>query len=276
MTEASLKAHFPGRTRWSGHATCSLEVSVNNERQKGPYLAAQVALINQTFQHCLIRMGDTLFRHNLFDTQPPEEAWENSKKMGDAWIEDNRKLLDALTVPLTIIRWDESLSQPGFPTIHAGLRDLYNKAASFRQAVNQDVAAFTRRNPDANPERCTDYLLEEAAADIAFCRLTRVSRIYPGKELNTYAYLSRPNIPEELKGLETSPHIHVSFHRKKQSLQPARERRGETQRTTSDRLVLTGFNQKPSGIPVAQIPPENPDIYVFDNSIRIPGHQPPF
>lgn len=219
MTESSLKARLWSRETWRSRATCSLEISMDNKRQEGSYLASQITWINRHFKRCVIHMGDTLHRHNLMDRMSPEEAHAASYVMGSAWLARNAEIIESLEIPCEIIRWDQWLTHPDFPDLHAAMRAYHESNAFFRGIVARDAAGFIARNPSANPVRCVDYLLEEAAADTLFCRERPVARLYPASELATYAHLSRTEIPDHLKGLDRGVHVRVSFHRRKGSAQ---------------------------------------------------------
>ncbi|HRC27107.1 MAG TPA: hypothetical protein PKX87_06725, partial [Alphaproteobacteria bacterium] len=187
---------------------------MGNKWQDGRYLESQIRLVNQRFKKCFVHMGDTLQRHNLTDRLGSEDAHQAARIMGSAWLARNADALDQLEIPYEIIRWDHWLTHPEFPALHAAMREYYDSNIFFRKIVGRDVALFTARNPEANPSRCVDYLLEEAAADTLFCRQNPVARLYPASELATYGYLSRTKIPQHLNGLERGTHVRVSFHRR--------------------------------------------------------------
>lgn len=215
QSKPAMKARIPGPAFWGHRSACSLEISMNNPRQDGRYLASQIDLVNRRFKRCFIHMGDTLQRHNLLGRLSPDDARLASYIMGSAWLARNADILEKLEIPYDIIRWDHWLEHPDFPELHAALRAYYDSNVFFRKIVGRDVALFLERNPQADPARCVDYLLEEAAADTLFARQTPTVRLYPASELATYAHLSKTDIPSPLKGLNRGVHVRISFHRRK-------------------------------------------------------------
>lgn len=223
----NLPAHDPyprarvwNRNLWSSYTVCSFEISMGNQWQEGSYLASQIEWANQHFKRCFIHVGDTLHRHNLLDRMSPEKARATGYVMGSAWLARNTGIIDSLEIPYEIVRWDRWLSHPDFPGLRAAIQDHYESNAFFRKAVAQDVERFIKRNSTVNPIRCVDYLLEEAAGDTLFCRQNPMTRIYPASELATYAYLSRTQVPDHLKGLDRSVRVRISFHRRKGQASP--------------------------------------------------------
>ncbi len=214
LTAPAIRAKIKNRQEWQHLDSCSLDISMGNKWQDGPYLSSQIRLVNQRFKSCFLHIGDTLQRHNLMDRMSLEDAHTASYIMGSAWLARNAEIIEGLQIPYKIIRWDHWLSQPEFPALHAAMREYYDSNVFFRKIVGRDVALFTTRNPEANPARCVDYLLEEAAADTLFCRQNPVARLYPASELSTYTHLSKTEIPLPIKGLDRGTHLRVSFHRR--------------------------------------------------------------
>lgn len=188
---------------------------MNNRWQEGAYLESQITWANQNFTKCFLHIGDTLQRYNFLDRLSAEDAHRASYIMGSAWLARNEPIVEKLTIPFQIIRWDRWRHHPSFPSLRSAIQDYYDTNRFFRGIVARDVERFTTRNPSTNPSRCVDYLLEEAAGDTLFCRENSVVRVYPASELATYSHLSKTQVPEYLKGLNLSTRVRVSFHRRK-------------------------------------------------------------
>ena len=55
----------------------------------------------------------------------------------------------------------------------------------------------------------------EAAVFILVARTYEANRVYPAEDLSILKYLSNPDVSVELQGLDKTRHIHIMFHRKK-------------------------------------------------------------
>lgn len=201
---------------------CSIEVSIGNPYLDGDYLFAIVEWVNRTFQECVVNLGDTLYRHNLIETLGEEEAHRAARSLGNAWIARNAAALDSLRIPRRIIRWDHWLSHPEFPALHQKIRAYYRSNDFFRAIVGRDVAKFLERqshlqNGGSIKESCVNYILEELAADSLFARERKVVFLYSSDALSAYTYLSRTDVPPDLRGLDNSVHVRLSFCKRRRN-----------------------------------------------------------
>lgn len=195
---------------------CSIEASIGNRYLDGDYLGAIVEWVNRTFRECVINLGDTLYRHNLIETLGEAAAHDAARSLGDAWLARNAGAIDALRIPCRIVRWDHWLTHPEFPALHRKMRAYYRDNYFFRGIVARDVNRFLERkggSADSEKDRgCSiDYILEELAADTLLSRQYRLARLYPAEPLATYVYVSRTDIPADLRGLDNALYVRLSF-----------------------------------------------------------------
>lgn len=146
-----------------------LLVSVGQRYHEGDKLAATVELINASqFKFCTIAVADTLQRHNDLMTTP-QLARTTAYTAGSDWLKRNADILNGLTVPFTVYRWDEALSDPLTTELHNIVSDAYGTNATYRDAVNATINTFVeriiKRDRQADSalafKRCLNYLLEE-------------------------------------------------------------------------------------------------------------------
>lgn len=175
----------------------------------GHYLVGILSWVNKRFKNCIVNLGDTLHRHNLRYSSPSEEhAYMTAHEMGEKWISENKKSLDILNIPYTLIRSHDWISSPSFLPIHEELWSFYYKDIYFRNSVQEDIEGFIARKSDlpssAVQSMSLSYLIEEAAADILLGQQQGATHLYPGKWHNCYFHLmQRTNeLPLILRGLE--------------------------------------------------------------------------
>ncbi|MEX2939924.1 hypothetical protein [Serratia fonticola] len=146
-----------------------LLVSVGQKYHEGDKLAATVELINASqFKFCTIAVADTLQRHNDLMTTP-ERARTATYTAGSDWLKRNAEILNGLTVPFTVYRWDEALSDPLTAGLHDVISDAYGTNPTYRDAINATISTFVeriiKRDRQADTalafKSCLNYLLEE-------------------------------------------------------------------------------------------------------------------
>ncbi|MFJ2738339.1 tRNA-dependent cyclodipeptide synthase [Streptomyces sp. NPDC087440] len=148
---------------------CVLLVSVGQRYHEGDKLRATVELLNRSrFREVTVAVADTLQRSNRHHL-PPEQAYADSLREGDDWLERNAKTLGGLTVPHQILRWDAALHDPQYTQFRQLVEEAYENNPDYRRAVDSTIGKFidrmTARDPGTDVESafrgCREYLIEE-------------------------------------------------------------------------------------------------------------------
>ncbi len=172
-----------------------LPISVNQPYHENDKFNATIAMVNKRFGYCDIVVADTLQRYNFFygKEYSIEELYKISKNEGDNWLKRNSRYLNLLSVPHSIIRWDDCIQLPTFPLFLNKIKDRYLHDPAYRDAFKQDIDVFltrylqhnTRDNHDVvkNIEAsCLAYLFEENAVVLScFVENTYHFILYPSK-----------------------------------------------------------------------------------------------
>jgi len=153
-----------------------LAISVGEPAHEGADLAAAVEMIENTGKPCVIRLSDTLQRHNYMAAGAGvREAWDMSRKAGDEWLARNIAVLNRLSHKPEIVRWDSVLKHPDFDGVHYSFIRLSETNAIVAEALARDVETFlAKRQFGSNEERaiyekCSRaFLLEETAGPTIF------------------------------------------------------------------------------------------------------------
>lgn len=208
---------------WKSAEKGLISISQGQECHEGDKLDALLAWGIAEHAHCILNISDTLHRHNLIrQGAAPKEALRESQRLGDEWMLRNGETLQKYNSGFyRIHRWNDWLYHGDFSNLNHRVRDFYEYNDAFRAAAQADVNDFIGRKepedgvgPDRAFESSLDYLLEETAAYIIMSRMYRANRIYPGKPLRTFEHLRiTPDIPLQLRGMEMSLCVHVTFKR---------------------------------------------------------------
>ncbi len=198
-------------------------ISLHSRNHQGEGLDSMVDWANQQgFKRFRIGLSDTLNRFNYAQEHnvPLQEAFAMVALTGDKWLEQNRPILDNLTMPYDVVRWSHWLTNHA-PEVEEN-RQIFNCAletdSEFLQSVMADVHAFSLRK-NGHPETDTakinisiKYLIEELAVYSVILRELPATTIYPGKQLNCFAYL-RDNQPEHLPlAISKTGFIRLAIH----------------------------------------------------------------
>jgi tRNA-dependent cyclodipeptide synthase len=198
--------------RWRQFDRCSLTVSMESAAHEGEKLLAAVEFVNARrlrFSACHVFVCDALHRHNLLGPEGAagvEEAHARARRLGDEWLRRNRQVLDRLSIPLSVSRWDQYLTHPEHSDRRSAVGRLNDTSAAFATAVASDVTRYARRHSTPTDRHFREaqgvaYVLEEIAVLSLKCREVTAAEIYPGRELDSLRYLREHapgGIPTEL------------------------------------------------------------------------------
>lgn len=133
-----------------------------------------------------------------------EEATIRARLEGDRWIVRNSELLQSLTIPWTMSRWDDWRFDPRYVPSRERIQFLYDNHEELRQAVALDADRFLRSylrrgNTLADPafaeRKCIDFLLEENAVLPLLNEDHGGVDLGLGDELNSTTSISTHKIP---------------------------------------------------------------------------------
>jgi len=160
-------------------ATCILGVSVGGQAHAGEKLKATIKLINEKFSggKCIIAVCDTLQRHNWLSSSNIREdkALELAEQEGTQWITKNKPIIETLTVPYEIHRWEEWRCTEIFLQYIKEVTDHYQENHQFHEAIEKSIELYISRFKsraealrlyvieDKLHDACRAYLLEECA-----------------------------------------------------------------------------------------------------------------
>jgi hypothetical protein len=194
---------------WQDYPLACLAISVGKSVHEGEDLKAAVAMLEATRKPCIVRVSDTLQRHNLMSSgMDVEEAWTVSRKSGTEWLERNARILAQFSVAPVIIRWDQVLRSSLFDEVYAAFVRLAQESLVFRSALQRDVDRFMARRSFASREEAAivsacsrSFLLEEIAGQTILGRQYAYARFYPGKPAEALELVRDGRIPGVPDGL---------------------------------------------------------------------------
>lgn len=208
-------------------STCTLTISVGQPSHEGDRLLATILKINETFQQCNIMVCDTLQRFNSWQFLSPsaskKDMYDYSKSEGDKWLIRNRKILNQLTIPVKITRWDYWLNHPLFPQINQKMRDTLLQDNDYLAVLNYTVNEYKERllnrntieNSNINSVERTilgskAYLIEESVIMLLMNKITNYKyELYPGKRNNVLAYIHEHYIKKQTQ--QNLNHVSIKF-----------------------------------------------------------------
>lgn len=165
---------IPEGTNFSGKIA-TLPISVGQEYHEGEKFRSVVQLVQRReFAQCIVIVCDLVQRHNLrvLHELSLGEATDKARALGDAWLTRNKQYLDESSVPYTIIRWDECVTNEGFVRRLEEINQLRENDQEYRTALAQDTEIFVSRKARDEldeltrvhvAESCVQYLIEETA-----------------------------------------------------------------------------------------------------------------
>jgi tRNA-dependent cyclodipeptide synthase len=151
-----------------------LGVSMGNPNFSGDKLKALVAWVATNDKNLTVQLTDSLNHHNNGGDRAAARA------MGDAWLGENAAAL--ATVSYSLVRWDDLLTHPDYPTAHAQVQQLYEQDGEFAAALNEAAIGFASRDKGRTTDQFIGYALEEAAGYASVWRGEQHIKLYPAKQ----------------------------------------------------------------------------------------------
>lgn len=211
--------------RWRDCPRCTLNISMGHDYHEGVKLESLLYWANRRFNFVIVNIGDSLHRHNLIrQGLSPEKAHAESLKMGTDWLERNGASIHRyLTRAHKVHRWSDWLFHDNFQKLLSDMKTYYRQDKGFYDAVQSDINRFLQRQRNGlsteaiheASQKSADYLLEEATVYTLMARTYEANRAYPANDLDTLRYLSQPDIPAQISGLEKSLQIYIKFYKRK-------------------------------------------------------------
>lgn len=202
---------------WKRFNSVCLAISVGKEQHEGVNLAAAVDMINHMNKPCLLRMSDTLQRHNIISNNiSSETAYNLALSRGDDWLKRNAATLAQLRQETTILRWNDIIRDPEFVETHKAFSHLASKNMGFMAAVQSDIEKFMARRKHLTEKEAALYrahsfmfIIEEIAGQSLMSRKYPHANLYPGKNLESISYVRAG----ELNGAPWGLHENTCFTR---------------------------------------------------------------
>jgi len=121
-----------------------------------------------------VAVCDSLQRHSLQlgTNYSDEEIYTISNRLGAEWIDRNQEILESITIPCEIFRWDDWLNQSDFSECKKIIEELLMTDEEFRHSmdltINDFVERFQKRQDNPVDEEIVrqaslNYLIEECA-----------------------------------------------------------------------------------------------------------------
>jgi PAS domain S-box-containing protein len=182
-------------------------ISLDNVNSMDKKLRSIVYKLNKTFSNCDFIIGDTLNRFNFMmkDNLILESMAEKlALDAGDKWLNNNKHVLEELTIPYKIIRWNTWRENKNFNDKLKIVENEYNINAVYQEFIHKAATKFLSRNNISNSidTYCIKYLLEECAAMLLWADLGYQFELYtskrnPAMEI-TYKVLIEDKYPKDI------------------------------------------------------------------------------
>lgn len=192
---AGAKAKWQSLVGGNGY----MGISLHSRNHEGEGLAAMVEWMNMRgqFEHVRVGLSDTLNRFNYAHSHRVSltEAYKAVAQSGDAWLAENSKILDGLAMPHDLRRWSHWLEnyRQEIEQNKTLFEHAYDEDAGLRSSIDADISAFLTRTHKLHDieqlEASRRYLIEELAVYSAILRVNPATTVYPGKQLNCFAYM---------------------------------------------------------------------------------------
>ncbi len=217
-----IGARVKASPEWQKFNNAGLGVSLNSPNFEPGAMKAMLSLIEQQYDHLTIDLTDTLNRHTYQAERnlSPSEAYLDSKKHGDVWLERNIKQIQQLHIPYKIVRWDHWLKDPRFTDYKNRFEIAFRDQEHFRQAVVEDINAYILRRfgklTSELPWRVFQagkaYLLEEMACHSIMYEQGVCATLYPGKQQKCYELVRNGLVANVPTGLSNSYFVRLVLH----------------------------------------------------------------
>jgi hypothetical protein len=210
---------------WQNYETLCLAISVGKPVHEGDDLDAAIGMLVNIGKPVIIRLSDTLQRHNLMiEGMDHMSAFHAALDNGDAWLDRNAKAIKRLGPSTKIIRWGEVLLDHDFVSIHSAFIKLSRHNETFKEAMERDVSRFMARRAGLSEAtktgllRCSRaFLVEEIAGQTLLGRRLSYARFYPGNPPESLSLVHAGKIDGAPTGLENTGLIRFGINSRKTS-----------------------------------------------------------
>lgn len=195
---------------------CIIPISVGQPIHEGKKFLAAMKLINASFKSFTLLIDDSVQRHTMGieSNYPDDYLYKLALQEGDEWLKRNQFVLNQLTIPYNIMRWDDWLISDKYQESYLKVKKIYLENEIYRNAIHANIDSFLTRylarisvTSKVDQKRafglCLDYLLEECAVMCLWVNSKYEFEIYPSGRNEamtaTYEYLIKPYFPNLLK-----------------------------------------------------------------------------
>lgn len=199
-----------------------LGISLDSTNHAGENLRKIIDFINDNFDSLIIDLSDTLYTHHYMATGISHaEAYYKSRAEGDKWIKKHSDILNEITVPFQIIRWDQWTSDSDYKAISDEFYTLFEENTTFKNAVVADIKQYYKRKLDINIDNVSynslrssiAYIIEEISCHTILTRqYPDVTVVYPGKQLESYKVIRNGIVTDAPSGIETTKHLRLCLY----------------------------------------------------------------
>lgn len=198
-------------------AHCLMPISIGQKVHEGEKFIATMRLVERTFARCTILLDDSVQKYTLKIKSEEDLATlhQQAIEAGTAWLQKQKKLiLDKLSIPYTVIRWDDWLLLPEYAENHKKIVSLYNVNLIYRDAIDNTIKDFLDRyaahdtisfDYDKAHDLCLAYLLEECTVMSLWVKGGYDFELYPSGRneamLATYEFFIKSQYRNLLKSV---------------------------------------------------------------------------
>ena len=193
----------------------SISMGLKKILMQGRCLEETIKIINSTFSRCDIVLSDTLQRFNVLSENPEiteEKARERTLSIGGCWLEKNDLILQKITIPHRISRWDDWLNSSFYQEKYRFVSSLFEHDRVFQDRVQKSVSKYFNRQEKNQPLGATHdltrmllaskFVLEETAVMLLWCDIGYDFELHPSPRNDALVYvhalyqLGKPGIPK--------------------------------------------------------------------------------
>lgn len=196
-----------------------LGVSMGSANHRGEALEAIVSCLNAThLSRGIVDVSDTLRRYSFMTTMNESAAANRARELGDRWLAENARALQALKADTRIVRWDDWLADHRFRSYKARFTEAYHNSPALRAAIAKDVRHFHRRSFNAAAagrvelELSVQFYLEELAVMSIQFEDYPAAQVYPGRELACLKLVRSGMLPDIPCGIRNTAFIPINVY----------------------------------------------------------------
>lgn len=198
--KATLKHAYSHQDRFK-NAECALPISVGQFAHEGEKFEAIIYTVNSIFRKCIIMVNDSLQRYSIaaHANKSIAELHNQANILGEQWISRNKKIINKLTIPHQIIRWDFWLNHPLFTDAQEKINFLYLHDCVFKKIIDDTAGNFVKREQKRSIDvgyyyneafkNSILYLQEECAVMLLWATKDIDFEIYPRRRIPAMGYV---------------------------------------------------------------------------------------